>query len=174
MPSFVVHALLPPLLLLAARVETRKVLYLLPLALAADLDFFVGAHRATLTNVWIPLAVGAAAWWHHRRPGLSTRAAWLAVAFYYLASHLVMDAFVGGVVLFYPLTDTTYLIDASILVDTRTLEPIVEFAPAASPGIPTVTPLYQFLSPVEAAMLALSSVFGLGVLIWKKMMPIKY
>lgn len=164
MPSFAVHAVVPLLLLLAfRRLDRRAVFALWPLTIAPDFDYFFGFHRATLGNVFILVPFAAAlayAWWpDRRRPAVAT---WMLVAIAYLGSHLLMDLFTGGSVLFYPFSDYTFCYDARILVVTATNQVQPTFAPCGRGGIPTVAPLYPWLSAVDAAIFALVLPVGLA------------
>jgi len=154
-PSFTIHLLIPALLLLAARRFPDKMVFaLLPLTLVPDLDFFIPPHRALLHSIFLPLAVGALAW-HWRRRG-DARWEWAMVATFYIASHPFMDLFAGGVVPLWPLSDQTFFIDLEVLIDTRTLQPTPIFEPGTVSGVPEVSPVYEFFSPLEAAMAALT------------------
>lgn len=173
MPSLVIHALIPTLAMLAARrwFDPRVVLYLWPLTLFPDVDYF-GAngswwvHRATLSNVFVvAIVVGAVYVAARRWLGRDAARGWALVALVYLGSHLVMDAFVGGVVAFWPLWDRTFLYWFYIEVDTRTNEPTVYNAPGTHEGAPIVSTTYEWLSPVESAVVAFLLVFWVGLLV---------
>ena len=77
-----------------------------------------------------------------------------------------MDAFTGGVVLFYPVSDYTYCFDAEIDVVTATNTPTFIFGPCSHEGIPQVTPLYPWLTNNDAAMLAFLVPAGLLAAAW--------
>lgn len=166
MPSFVVHTVLPSLALLSTGLfRWQLVLLLLPVSHLPDLDFFVGVHRASLHNVFLPAALLGLAWRWRDDP---VRQPWvepLLIGFAYLASHAVMDLFVGGVVPFWPVLDTTFLIDVQVLVDTRTLETEAVLAPASHEGAPQVSPIYEFLSGTDVAVLFLAALVGLLALV---------
>lgn len=166
MPSFVVHGLVPILLLLALRLARPKVaLWMLPFTFLPDLDFWIGIHRATFSNIFIlvPFALG---WYLYKdhRPSWSP---YFGVATYYLASHLVMDLFAGGVVVFWPIWDQNFFWFVQIVVNTRTGERDVTSDPGTSPGAPEVTEFFRWLSPIEAAMLALTLVVVAGTLAYR-------
>lgn len=172
MPSLIVHALVPPLVLLAVGLPRRQVLWLWPLTLAQDLDHFVGVPRASLHNllVLVPPLVGLAL--AYRDPATSHRREWYLVAFAYLASHLVMDAFNGGWTPFFPLVDFTFLV--TIIVWVRQPENVIDsyvFEFGTHPGPPTLSAVYPFLSPFEVAMAAfalLAFATAWGARRWKR------
>ena len=169
MPSFLVHGLIPPLVLIASRAfETRKVLWLLPVTFLPDADFFFGIHRATTGNLFLPMAVGVAAYVAHRRPDWRRLAQWLAIAAVYLVGHALMDTFAGGIVPFYPLWDRTFLVDVSIFVDTATVTPIYTFEAATHAGAPVVSPIYEFLSGSEFSMLAFGGFWWVGLPLYRR------
>lgn len=155
-----------PLLVLLSirRLDARKVWVLWPLTFLPDLDYFVSdIHRALTGNVFMLLpfvAVLAYAMRRgHRRPEL---AEWMVIALGYLVSHLVMDVFTGGSVLFWPLTDynVCYLLYINVRTATNTLEP--HFDVCSAPGIPQVAEVYPWLSVPEGAMLAFVVPLGLA------------
>lgn len=171
------HALLPLLALLAMRFDARKVLWLWPLTLAPDLDYFFGLHRAaTGSALWmVPFAVGFAWTWWRPAKGWWNREAFF-VALVYLGSHLVMDVFDGGVVALYPLSTYTWCYEAGVNVFTDVMQP-VPFASSCSHGVaaptwaggadgvvsrsdftaaslPPVRKLYGWIQPGEVAILA--------------------
>ncbi len=93
------HLLLPLLLLLAIRMDTRKVLLFAPLAVLPDFDALFGLHRA-LGHSFIPIVIAPMLiiiYAKLRRPE------WLLSALivqFYLASHVVLD--LGGVAFLWP------------------------------------------------------------------------
>lgn len=146
------------------RVDARKVWILWPLTLAYDLDYFLGIHR-TATNVFtlLPfLAVLVWAW----RGGKRGLVEWMAIALVYLTSHLVMDTFTGGTVLFYPVSTHTYcyLVQIMVHTPTNTLYPTVE--DCSHPGVPGVMRDYPWLSATDAATLAFILPAGLAMGAW--------
>ena len=171
MPSFLVHAVVPTLAMLAARrwFDPRVVLLLWPFTILPDVDYFGDngtwwVHRATLSNVFVAALLVAATYWGARRwaePGAAPMYA--RVAAVYLGSHILMDLFVGGVVLFWPLWDRTFLYWLYVEVDTRTNEPVIVSEPATHEGAPVVSETYLWLSPFETAMAAFLLVFWLAV-----------
>lgn len=158
MPSFVIHAMLPLLFLLALPgLDRRKVWWLWPLTFLPDLDYFVpGAfHRATLGNVFILLPFALVLAWHLRPQTRNwARVEWMGLAIVYLGTHLLMDVFAGGSVLLYPFTDRTICYVAAIDVVTATNTPIFWLEACSYDGIPVVSEVYPWLSVTEGAMLA--------------------
>src|SRR5659263_681536 len=97
MPTWAIHLLVPLLvLLIVGRKEDYKyILLLLPFAVFPDIDTFVTEHRALLHNIFIPLALASI--------GISLKKMkkiFLITAFYF-ASHVILDIFGRGVILFY-------------------------------------------------------------------------
>ncbi|HWG91005.1 MAG TPA: metal-dependent hydrolase [Candidatus Thermoplasmatota archaeon] len=167
MPSFLVHALIPTFAMLSVRryFDPRIVLYLWPLTLLPDLDYF-GAngtwwvHRATLHSLLSVALVVGLVWLAARRwaaPGAAPQYA--AVALVYHGSHILMDTFAGGNVFFWPFFNQTFLYWFYIEVDTATNTPIVTSEPATHEGAPVVSTTYEWLSPAETAMMAFLLVF---------------
>ena len=110
MPNWAIHLLVPLLaLLIVVRKEDYKyILLLLPFAVFPDIDTLATEHRALLHNVFIPLALVLM--------GISLtkmRTIFFITAFYF-ASHVILDLFGGGVVLFYPFYNELAFIDASL------------------------------------------------------------
>lgn len=166
MPSFIVHGLIPLLLLLAFRlVPVRAALWMLPFTWLPDLDFWIGVHRATTSNVFI-LIPGLIALYRWRQ----TRPDWVpyaGAATFYLASHLVMDVFAGGVVLFWPIWDQTFFWHILVQINTQTGEPDITADPGTFEGAPQVVEVFTWISPFEAAMLALTLLVTAGYLGWR-------
>lgn len=125
----------------------------------------MGIHR-TATNVFTLLPfLGVLAWsWRAERRGL---AEWSLIALVYLTSHLAMDTFNGGTVLFYPLSDRTvcYFVQIMVHTPTNTLYPTIE--DCSHPGVPGVMVDYPWLSGADAAMLAFVLPAGLAVAAWQ-------
>lgn len=166
MPSFIVHGLIPPLLLLAFRlVPPRVALWTLPLTWMPDLDFWLGVHRATTSNLFI-LIPGLVAWyrWRSTRPGWSPYAA---AGTYYLASHLLMDVFAGGIVPLWPFVDVTFLIDCRVVVETATGDLIPICNPETHGGAPQVAEFFTWISPFEVAMVSVTAAVALAVFAYR-------
>src|SRR5574341_1076659 len=110
MPDWAIHLIVPLLaLLMVSRKEDQKyILLLLPLAVMPDFDTFVTQHRALLHNIFIPLFLFFLGWM------LREKRAIFNIAAVYIASHVFMDMFGGGVVLFYPFYNQMAFVDASL------------------------------------------------------------
>jgi membrane-bound metal-dependent hydrolase YbcI (DUF457 family) len=107
----VMHLLLPLLILLALRIETRPVILLAPLTILPDFDAFFGLHRAVFHS-FIPvlvLPIGLILYSKFRRPEWMLSA--LIVQFY-LASHVVLD--LAGVAFLWPFTTDMLYIDPEL------------------------------------------------------------
>ncbi|MEA3202108.1 MAG: LexA-binding, inner rane-associated putative hydrolase [Thermoplasmata archaeon] len=167
MPSAVVHGAVPLLFLLALRrLDARKVWILWPLTFLPDLDYFLGFHRATFTNVFVLVPFVALLVWDWRA-GRRDRAQWWGIALVYLASHLVMDMMTGGVVPFYPVSDYTVCYYANVLVYTQTNTLAPDYGVCSHGGIPQVTPVYGWLTDNDAAMVAFLVPAALAVAGWQ-------
>ncbi len=110
MPNWAIHLIVPllALVILGRKEEYKYILLLLPLAVLPDIDTFAAQHRALLHNIFIPAILFFI--------GLSIkkmRTAFL-IAGVYFASHVFLDMFGGGVVLFYPVYNEMAFIDASL------------------------------------------------------------
>lgn len=154
MPTFVIQSILPLLFLLSLPwLDRRKVLLAWPLTHLPDFDYLIGHHRATGHNLFVLLPfvlIGLYAW-RTARPRLTE---WMLIASIYVASHLVMDAFAGGVTLLYPFSVHTTCYYAEINVVTATNTPFVDAARCSFEGVPTVSTIYTWLPYSDAAMLA--------------------
>ncbi|MHB8585194.1 MAG: metal-dependent hydrolase [Thermoplasmatota archaeon] len=163
--SFTILVLLPLLTFLSIpALDRRKVWVCLPLTFLPDLDYFIGVHREWLHNVWvlIPfLAILAYGLARSDRNWIQ----WGTIATGYVASHLIMDIFVGGETLFWPLFNTNYCYYATIDVATATNTPLVSYGSCVSTGAPTVSTLYTFLDYPETAEWAfvLATLATLGI-----------
>jgi hypothetical protein len=107
----IMHILLPLLVLLALRIETRKVILFAPLAVFPDFDAFFGLHRAVFHS-FIPVVVIPVAlilYSKYKRPEWMLSA--LLVQFY-LVSHVVLD--LGGVAFMWPLTTDMFYMDPEL------------------------------------------------------------
>ncbi len=113
MPNWAIHLIVPLLaLLIVSRKEDWKyVLLLLPLAVVPDIDTFAAQHRAILHNIFIPVILLLFAWRLREYRNV------LIISAVYFASHVILDMFGGGVVLFYPFYDRMAFVDASLMID---------------------------------------------------------
>jgi membrane-bound metal-dependent hydrolase YbcI (DUF457 family) len=110
MPNWSIHLIVPLLaLLIASRKENHKyILLLLPFAVLPDADTLLAQHRALLHNIFLPLIVLIPALFIKEKKTL------FMIASAYLASHVLLDMFQGGVVLFYPFYNEMAFVDASL------------------------------------------------------------
>lgn len=175
MPTFVIQSLVPLLFLLSLPwIDRRKVLLAWPLTHLPDFDYLIGYHRATGHNLFVllPFALAALYAWRKGRPAL---AEWMLIASVYVASHLVMDAFAGGVTLLYPLSLHTTCYYAEINVVTATNEPVLHAGRCSFEGVPTVSTVYTWLPASDAAMLAFVAPAALAALLarrwWRRRHP---
>lgn len=107
------HITIPLLILLALRVDTRKVLSMLPFAVIMDLDFFFrGMHRMLFHNVFlviiIPLIVIIYLDKKHpeyRQYGL--------IVFFFLLAHFILDLG-DGMALLYPMVTDYYYFEMEL------------------------------------------------------------
>ncbi len=107
----VMHLLLPLLLLLALRIDTRKALLFAPLAILPDFDAVFGLHRAVFHS-FIPVLVipfTLIMYSKYKRP--EWMLASLLVLFY-MASHVVLD--LGGVAFLWPFTKDMFYMDPEL------------------------------------------------------------
>ena len=113
MPNWAIHLIVPLLaLLIVSRKEDWKyVLLLLPLAVVPDIDTFAAQHRAILHNIFIPVIFLLFAWRLREYRNV------FIISAVYFASHVILDMFGGGVVLFYPFYDRMAFVDASLRID---------------------------------------------------------
>ena len=105
------HLLLPLLILLALRIETRSVILLAPLTILPDFDAAFGLHRAVFHS-FIPvlvLPIALILYSKFKRPEWMMSA--LIVQFY-LASHVALD--LGGVAFLWPFTTDMFYIDPEL------------------------------------------------------------
>lgn len=107
----VMHLLLPLLILLALRIESRSVILFAPLAILPDFDAFLGLHRVVFHS-FIPVIVIPVVlilYSKYRRPE------WMLAALlvqFYMASHVALD--LGGVVFLWPFTMDMFYMDPQL------------------------------------------------------------
>lgn len=157
----------------------KQVLLWGPMVFVPDLDFFFAKdhHRAVLGNIWWPSLTAGALWWLWRRRDPAARF-WefatrpgapggLLLSTYYLLGHIVMDLFVGGVPLFWPLTTISPSIAFAIFVDTQTGQAEPTGGAEVLPDIPDVSPVFPWLAYDHTAQLAFLAAVLLGWLGWR-------
>ncbi|MHB8604980.1 MAG: hypothetical protein ACYDCK_06950 [Thermoplasmatota archaeon] len=173
MPGVAIHILFPFLLFLALRalgapIDVRKVLWLWPLTLATDLDHLVGGLPRAMTENLFTLApalgVAAVGHWSPKQRGLRE---WGLIAAAYIAAHLLMDMFTGGIAAFWPVSDFTvcwlFAIDASFSSKALTWY----WQPCSHAGTPVPSEIYPFLDTDQASMLVLTALFWIGFAAWR-------
>ena len=110
MPNWAIHLIVPllALIILGRKEEYKYILLLLPLAVSPDIDTFAAQHRALLHNIFIPAILFFIGLSIKKMRGI------FYIAAVYFASHVILDMFDGGVVLFYPVYNKMAFIDASL------------------------------------------------------------
>lgn len=110
MPDWPTHLIVPllALLIVSHKEHQKHILLLLPLAVLPDIDTFFTQHRALLHNMFIPVILLIAGW------VIKEKRAFFVIASVYIASHVFLDMFSGGVVLFYPFYDRMAFVDANL------------------------------------------------------------
>lgn len=166
MPTFVLQSVIPLLFMLSLPwLDRRKVLIAWPFTHLPDIDYILEPHRAAGHNLFILLpilAVGIFAW----RTARLELAEYMVVAGIYVASHIVMDIFAGGVTLLYPLSLHTTCYYAQIRVVTATNDPFLEAGRCSYDGIPVVAEVYTWLPSSEAALLVFLVPAALAAIAW--------
>jgi hypothetical protein len=193
MSTFIIHLLIPPLMVLTTGFfRARYVWAWIWVAVIGDIDYIgwwlyvnelvpVNTHRALLHNLWIFFLLAGISWHRYRRfraahplirnpfPAFANTpagAGWLLSSYYYF-SHLLLDSFQGGVVPFWPLWNSNVFFQFELLVDTKTQEVIPQAEAQAVPGgAPELTPVYPWLDSEQFAFLLLllaSLLFGYAV-----------
>lgn len=163
--SWIPHIVVPGLMALAFLPVARgKAAYLAPMVWVPDLDIFVPglSHRSILHSIWVPLGFLVALRWMWTNSGVQRF--WdyaltpggpqtLLLMAYYWTSHLILDIFTGGVLLFWP-WDRAFYFDLYIQIDTvnKQIEPQV--GPGTELGAPPISPLYEWVSFPDGAVLA--------------------
>ena len=177
MVSWVPHLLIPMLVALAflRALPRREAMLMAPIVWLQDLDYLSpGQHRVYSHNLFVPLVPLAALlvlwrrrepavpWWAFAcRPGLP---AGLTLASYYLASHVFLDLFAGGVVLFWPVWNQNLWLDFELWLhtDTNELEPVA--SAGTSEGAPKLAEVYPWLTYEHTAILAFVAAVALASL----------
>lgn len=149
------HALFPLLPLLAfSRFPRRAVFLAWPFVFLPDLDYVLPPHRALLHNVFV-VGILVALWAlapRHARLAPHRDVFLLGAVFW--GAHEAMDVFYGGIVPFWPLLDTTWLVDVGVDVATGTNRPLFYFDVGTHEGPPTTARVYPFFTALDAAVLA--------------------
>ncbi|MGM0404732.1 MAG: hypothetical protein ACQEQM_01150 [Thermoplasmatota archaeon] len=108
------HITIPLLILLALRVDTRKILLMLPFVVILDLDVFFGYHRFLFHNLLIAFLLPLI-WtifiYKYKKEWFNY--AWIAL--FFIISHLIIDL-TEGIALFYPVLTTFYDVEVSLYI----------------------------------------------------------
>lgn len=110
MSNWPIHLIVPllALLIVSKKEHYKYIVLLLPLAVIPDLDTFVTQHRALLHNMFIPVLLLLFGY------AIKEKRMLFIFALVYIASHVVLDMFGGGVVLFYPIYNSMAFVDTSL------------------------------------------------------------
>lgn len=178
MVSWVPGIVVPTLAALAffRTLPRRWVLGLAPLAWVQDLDILSpGAHRVYSHNLWVALVPLVACWmlWRRRDPtapflAFAARPGWpvaLLLASYYFAAHTFLDVFAGGVLLFWPLSQTNFFLFYEIYIDLQTGEAEAVGEAGTSEGAPELSTDYPWLTFEHTATLAFFAVLAAAMLV---------
>ncbi len=164
MASWLPHLVIPLLLGLAILPhEKRQVILVAPVVWLADLDYAIqSVHRAATHSILMPLGLLAAAilLWRRRDPSADwreflSRPGWpggLTLSAYYLASHLALDLFQGGVVPLWPFSITNLHVRFTLWLDTANNTFSPSGAAGASEGVPTLSPFFPWISSLDTAI----------------------
>jgi len=143
------HLMLPMLLLLAMRIDPKKVVMLAPIAILVDLDALSGLHRGLFHNFIVVLILPAMLiiYSKYKKPEWMLSSS---LVLFYLVSHIVLD--LGGVAFFYPFVG-----------DQLYFEPEITFA--ASDGFDIGFSLEYGMKPLEPmGTVSLLSDYGFGLI----------
>lgn len=183
MVSWVPGIVIPTLTALAffRSLPRRWVLGLAPLLWLQDLDYFSpGAHRVYTHNIWVALAplVACVILWRRTDPGVrflsfAARPGWpvaLLLAAYYFAAHIFLDIFAGGVLLFWPLSQTNFFLYYEIYANLQTGEVETAGEVGTSEGAPELSTNYPWLTFEHTATIAFlaATAIGLGFWAWRQ------
>jgi membrane-bound metal-dependent hydrolase YbcI (DUF457 family) len=114
MANLSMHLIIPLLLLLLLSERRRLIFFTLPFAILPDLDHFY-LHRALLHNIFIPIFLLTL---YFFLPG--KRKYILLFISFYLISHIFLDYFDDGIVLFFPLSSSLYYTTVDLGVELTT------------------------------------------------------
>lgn len=151
------HFIFPVLILLALKIEPRKVLLLSPFTLLPDLDALIPPHRATMHNLVLCLIIPVILliYTYYRKKEYVGH---VLIIQFYLISHIILDIESGGIALFYPFTNDAYYFSISIIMSPdsggQSLKLIVDYGVYDKP-----------LSLTDADVPALSSIVVIMILV---------
>lgn len=125
MSSLFNHVFIPVAILLIfskeLKLDPRKILFLSIFAVLPDADAIFLPHRAVLHNVLIvliPLFLFIL---------VKSRREVFGIIFFFLASHLLLDLFDGGIFLFYPFYDSVFYANVELLFTMETIRPVLDY-----------------------------------------------
>lgn len=111
MSTPLIHFLVPFVVLLVLFKKDKYVYWLSPFALLPDIDSFTGYHRALLHNIFVALALALLMF-----VVLNNNKVFY-IVFIYMASHIILDTFTGGVSIFYPVYSNMIYVNSGIEID---------------------------------------------------------
>lgn len=119
------HVFIPVAILLIfskeLKFDPRKILFLSFFAVLPDADAIFLPHRAVLHNVLIlliPLLLFIL---------VKSKREVFGIIFFFLASHLLLDLFDGGIFLFYPFYDSVFYAHIELLFTMDTIKPVLDY-----------------------------------------------
>jgi hypothetical protein len=125
MSSLFNHVFIPVAILLIfskeLKLDPRKILVLSFFAVLPDADAIFLPHRAVLHNVLVvvfPLLLFIL---------MKSKREVLGIIFFFLASHLLLDLFDGGIFLFYPFYDGVFYARVELLFTMETIKPVLDY-----------------------------------------------
>lgn len=164
MSSLFNHVFIPLVILLIfskeLRLDTRMVLALSFFALLPDVDAVILPHRAVLHNVFVLII-----------PSLlfilvKSRREIFGIIFFYLASHLILDMFNGGIFLFYPFYNNVFFAHAELLFTQNSFIPVLDYG--ISTHIMNMGKGEPVISSENIGVAALLIIFALILVLQKK------
>jgi hypothetical protein len=119
------HVFIPLAILLIfskeLKLDPRKILFLSFFAMLPDADAIFLPHRAVHHNVLVvvfPLLLFIL---------MKSKREVLGIIFFFLASHLLLDLFDGGIFLFYPFYDSVFYAHVELLFTMETIKPVIDY-----------------------------------------------
>ncbi|MCE8426174.1 MAG: metal-dependent hydrolase [Candidatus Methanoperedens sp.] len=125
MSSLFTHVFIPVAILLIfskeLKFDPRNILILSFFALLPDADAIFLPHRAMLHNILmivIPFLLFIL---------VKSKREIFSIIFFFLASHLLLDLFDGGIFLFYPFYDSVFFARVELLFTMETIKPVLDY-----------------------------------------------
>ena len=119
------HVFIPVAILLIfskeLKLNQRSILFLSFFAVLPDADVFFLPHRAVFHNflfVVFPLLLFIL---------VKSKREFFGIIFFFLASHLLLDLFDGGIFLFYPFYDSIFYAHVELLFKMETIKPVLAY-----------------------------------------------